>query len=228
MGSISMIRTPALIASSLGKEGPDRDGRPLDADGSEGMRASVKARLSAMLENQTASNRRELAASFASDYARGRFSGGQSAVIEEVLLFLAVDSEPTVRQALSYQLKDCAFLPASLARSLAFDIISVAVPVIESCPAIGDQDLIELAERSDEAKLCAIARRANLSALVASAIAALGEREALEALLSNETADLGNGVLEHVATRLGDWEIRVGANPCKPHPLRAGLQSSAA
>jgi len=228
MGSISMIRTPGLIASSCVEDGRGGRGGEIIAANPNKMRASIKTRLSEILETQSTANRRELAASFAVDFARGRFSGNRGAVIEEVLLFLARDSDPTVRQALSYHLKDCAFLPASLLRALVFDINSVAIPVIESSPIIGDQELIELAERSDEAKLSAIARRANLSPHVASAIAALGERMALEALLSNETADLGNGVLEHVASRLSDWKMRIGANPCKPHPLRVNLHSSAA
>jgi uncharacterized protein (DUF2336 family) len=114
----------------------------------------------------------------------------ERSIAEDILVVLARDVERSVRGALSEHLRHCAVLPDGLARTLAADVESVAVPFIRYSPALCDGDLVALVHGGAEARQCAVAERDTVSARVADALARRGSEKAVSVLLANAGADI--------------------------------------
>tara|TARA_R110002167_G_scaffold217012_2_gene421807 strand:+ start:1565 stop:2836 length:1272 start_codon:yes stop_codon:yes gene_type:complete len=118
----------------------------------------------------------------------------------EILEQLARDSLPRVRAAVSEQIKHAEGVPKHIVSLLAMDMEDiVAAPILEYSPLLDDDDLLEIIRLSKtEASATAIARRANLGAQVADAVARTCETGAVAALLANDSAQLREDTLDRI------------------------------
>jgi uncharacterized protein (DUF2336 family) len=119
---------------------------------------------------------------------------------------MAEDAVVTVRRALAVALKNSPKLPHDLARKLADDIDSIALPILQHSPVLSDEDLIEIVRSAPPTKQVAVANREQISTVVTGAIAVFGCQEAVETALANDNAAFDQGSLQTVLQRMGDRE----------------------
>jgi uncharacterized protein (DUF2336 family) len=123
---------------------------------------------------------------------------------DAILRLMVEDAAVQVREALAATLRASPRLPRDVARALARDVDSIALPILEHSPVLNDHDLIELLLSSGPTKQAAIASRAKLSPAVAGVLAQRGAPAAVERALANDNADFSEDALEMVLTRFGD------------------------
>ncbi|QBX38353.1 DUF2336 domain-containing protein [Brevundimonas sp. S30B] len=138
------------------------------------------------------------------------------AAAEKILRLLADDSAEMVRRAMAVTLKNSDLIPRDLARRLAADIETVALPIIAWSPAFHDEDLIEIVRAGSAARQVAVAGRSVVSRDVAEAVMEHGAREAVRTLASNDNADLSERALEQAVARFGDADDVVAALAYRP------------
>lgn len=143
-----------------------------------------------LLGKSAAPVRAETASIIGADYARGDMSERERRVAVGILKIMARDVEQQVREALSEQVKSCPFLPESLAKTLAADIESVALPVIEFSTVLSDTDLLAITDAGNIAKQMAIARRKSVSGKVSDRLVDTGNEKVVSTLLDNEGAEI--------------------------------------
>jgi uncharacterized protein (DUF2336 family) len=124
---------------------------------------------------------------------------------DEIMAILAEDAADLVRRTLAVTLRSSPVLPRDIALKLASDIEAVAVPVLESSPALTDDDLVELVLSVTAAKQAAIAKREDISIPLTELICEQGSVDAVRALSTNERA-------EFTETAYGDALGRFGAD----------------
>lgn len=130
--------------------------------------------------------------------SQGRLTEQQHALMTDILGKLINDAETTVRQELAAQLAESGNAPPELIRLLANDQIEIARPILEKSKILQNEDLIEVVrQRSDEHRLC-VAMRANLSSAVSDALVDSGSEDVIEALLSNNDAEISRHAMEYL------------------------------
>lgn len=132
--------------------------------------------------------------------------GDERAHAETILRLMAEDAAASVRRALAVTLKNSPRLPHDLARKLADDIDSIALPILQHSPVLSDEDLIEIVRSAPPAKQVAVANRDHISTTLTGAIAVFGAPVAVEAALANDNAEFDQGGLKTVLQRMGDRE----------------------
>ena len=147
-----------------------------------------------------------LAAKIGRQCAEPLMTAAERRLAEEIVRSLARDAAEAVRKALADSLKESPHLPRDVALQMARDVESVALPVLEMAPALGEDDLIELLHHGSEAKQVAVALRPNLPLPVGSYLAATGSERAVAALVGNDTATLDEATLKRAVDRFPDSE----------------------
>lgn len=122
---------------------------------------------------------------------------------QKILRVLADDAAELVRRALAVTLKASDLLPRDVARKLAADVDSVALPVIGFSPSFSDEDLIEIVRSGSAVRQVAIAARPSVSRDVSTALATDGCEQAVRTLAANDNADLSESALEIAVDRFG-------------------------
>ncbi|WOH79110.1 DUF2336 domain-containing protein [Bradyrhizobium sp. BEA-2-5] len=122
---------------------------------------------------------------------------------EGALLMLLDDPSPLVRQAMAEAFARSAEAPAAIVRALSTDQPTVALPVLEHSPLLIDADLVDIVATGNEEVQCAIARRINLPASVAAAIAEVGSAAAALELIENPHAELAPFSWDRIVERHG-------------------------
>lgn len=107
----------------------------------------------------------------------------------KIIKILSQDAAELVRRALAVTLRSSNLVPTEVARRLAADIDSIAIPVIRNSPVFGDDDLIEIVRAGSVARQMAVASRATVSRDVSEVIAAEAGVEAVRTLAANDNAD---------------------------------------
>jgi uncharacterized protein (DUF2336 family) len=107
---------------------------------------------------------------------------------EGIMAIMAQDAAVLVRRALAVALKNSPKLPRAIARKLAEDVESIALPVIINSPSLSDSDLVEIVRAAPPSKQMAVASRATLSPTVTTAVARYAVNEAVERALANDNA----------------------------------------
>ena len=126
-------------------------------------------------------------------------------IAHDIVRLMAKDASLYVREALAEAVKSSPDLPHDVAMTLASDIDSVALPVLEFSEVLTDADLVELVRRtSGEEKQVAVARRAHLSDLVADALIDTDNAHVVRALVANDGAMMSESTLDKVVDRFGD------------------------
>lgn len=166
----------------------------------------TSADVAKLLADRSAASRADTAEKIADAFEHGGLSGREREIAEEIFRVLARDVENRVRQALSENLRDSRLLPHDIALSLAKDVKSVALPILEYSEVLTDEDLIEIVHGRDSDKQVAIARRRKVSAPVASALVDSENPSAVAELVGNEGAELTEPTLQKALDRYAGHE----------------------
>lgn len=148
--------------------------------------------------------RTETAVLVARAAAGNRLSPREREIAFEILAVFARDVEIQVRRALVDHLRNCIWLPSSLARTLADDMESVAVPFIQFTRGLRDEDLIAIIRAGNGAKRLAAARRDHVSSVVAEHLIACGGERVVEAVVGNRGAEIAESTLHKAMDRFGE------------------------
>ena len=130
---------------------------------------------------------------------------------QKIMRVLANDAAELVRRALAVTLKSSDLLPRDVARILASDVDSIALPVIGSSPVFSDEDLIEIVRAGSAVRQVAIAARPTVSRDVADVLSTDGCETAVRTLASNDNADLSEKAMGNVVDRFGQTPEVVAA-----------------
>jgi uncharacterized protein (DUF2336 family) len=125
------------------------------------------------------------------------------AAAEGALLMSLDDSSPLVRRAMAEVFARSTEAPGAIVQALSLDQPSVSLPVLEHSPLLIDADLVDIVATGDSEMQCAIARRVNLPASVAAAIAEVGAASAALELIENPHAELAPFSWDHIVERHG-------------------------
>ncbi|WP_417783905.1 DUF2336 domain-containing protein [Terasakiella pusilla] len=158
--------------------------------------------VSNLLSNPSGEARIETAAKVARDFSH-HLSDQERTLAEEIFRLLMRDAEVRVREALSENLKDNPSLPNDVALSLAKDVESVSLPVLEFSDVLSEEDLLELVQTQGPGKQAAIANRATVSQSLSDALVANGNDEVVATLVSNEGADISDATFHKVVDQFG-------------------------
>jgi uncharacterized protein (DUF2336 family) len=120
---------------------------------------------------------------------------------QKILRLIAEDAAELVRRALAVTLKGSDLIPRDVARRLATDVDSIALPIIGCSPVFTDDDLIEIVRAGSPARQGAVAARPRVSRDVCDVLAAEGCQEAVRTLAANDNADLSERALGVVVDR---------------------------
>ena len=116
----------------------------------------------------------------------------------ETLTALVADEAVRVRAAIAEVMKEMPDAPRALILRLAQDqAVMVCEPVIRLSPLLTTDDLLALLARSPpQAAILAVSRRSGIEAAVSDAIAATADSIAIQALLSNPSAQIREATLD--------------------------------
>ncbi len=159
-----------------------------------------------LLAHPSPEARAETAAKVAADYRNGNLTESELRIAEEIFRIMVKDAEIRVRQALSINLKENAILPHDVARTLAEDTDTVALPILEFSEVLNDQDLVEIIRSQSESKQVAIARRKDVSEVVSGELVDTGNERVVTNLVSNAGARISEASLQKVVDNFGDRE----------------------
>lgn len=153
--------------------------------------------------------RAEAAGALARAYLHAPLDPQERVEMEAAMSMLAEDASRDVRRSLAEALARSGDAPPDIARMLAHDALSIALPILVHCPALSDADLVDLVSTRDDEGPAAIAARPRLSAPVAAAIAAIAAPSACAMLARNTGARLTPSTWACLVDRFGDHaEIR--------------------
>ena len=130
---------------------------------------------------------------------------------QKIIRLLAQDAAELVRRAMAVTLKASDLIPHDVARRLAADVDSIALPVIGASPVFTDEDLIEIVRAGSTLRQAAVAGRARVSRDVAGVMAAEANEQAVRILVANDNADLSEQALSVVVDRFPESEDVVTA-----------------
>lgn len=125
------------------------------------------------------------------------------AAAQKILRMLADDAAELVRRAMAVTLKASDLIPHDVARKLAADVDSIALPVIAFSPAFTDDDLIEIVKAGSSVRQTAVAGRPRVGRDVATALAENGSELAVRTLAANDNADISEESLWACVDRYG-------------------------
>ena len=176
----------------------------------------TKEDVSKLLSDPSAETRAEMAAKVAGDFVSNTLSENERRLAEEIFHVMVKDAEVRVREALAQNLKENTGVPHDIALSLAKDVETVALPVLQFSEVLTDEDLIQIVASQSPAKQVAIAKRAQVSENVSEALVDAGNEEAVTSLVSNVGAEISEKSLQKVVDDLGDREAIQGAMVHRP------------
>lgn len=157
------------------------------------------------LERDPSPKRRaEVAAILGTAFSLGALSEGEHPAAIQIFERLARDLEADVRRALAEHIKSCPLLPRGIARAMAEDIETVALPILKYSTVLSDEDLVAIIAEGSSAKQTAIAERDTVSETVADALVCDGDAPVVRALLANNGAEIGEDSYRNVLDRFAD------------------------
>lgn len=159
-----------------------------------------------LLQDHSADVRADLASKLAQQYDAPDLTESERRLAEDIFRLMVKDAEVRVREALSVNLKESLILPHDVAASLAKDVNSVSLPMLEFSQILTPYDLIEIVRGHDPMLQTAIARRQHLPPDVADALVDEGDSDAVAALVGNDGASLSESTLMKIVDDFGDDE----------------------
>lgn len=159
-----------------------------------------------LLQDPNSENRAIAAKKVAATFSGAGLSEGERAIAEDIFRVMLNDAAVRVREALSDSLKDNPMVPHDVAASLAKDVESVAMPMIQSSAVLTDTDLIEIVRTRSDSFQTAVANRAQVSEELADALVETNNEKVVETLVSNAGAQLNENLYSEVLDKFGENE----------------------
>ena len=159
-----------------------------------------------LLQDPNGDNRALAAEKVASTFSSASLSDNERAIAEDIFRVMLTDAAVRVREALSDSLKDNPMVPHDVAATLAKDVESVAMPMVECSSVLNDEDLVEIVKTRSGAVQQAVAGRETVSARVADALVDSDNEAVVAALVSNSGATLTEGTYDRVLDNFGDTD----------------------
>jgi uncharacterized protein (DUF2336 family) len=159
-----------------------------------------------LLDDPSGETRAETAAKIASDFGSGDLSDDERRIAEDIFGVMVRDAEIRVRQALSANLKDCPYLSSDVAMTLAKDVESVSLPIIQFSTVLTDENLVEIVNTQGVAKQKAVAQRVTVSPVVADALVETENEDVVTTLVKNEGASISEPSFKKVLDNFGHVE----------------------
>ena len=166
----------------------------------------TKEDVSKLLSDPSVETRADMAAKIAGDFDANALSENERRLAEEIFHVMVKDAEVRVREALALNLKENTGVPHDVALSLARDVETVALPMLQFSEVLTDEDLIQIVASQSPAKQVAIAKRAQVSEGVSEALVDAGNEEAVTSLVANVGAEISEKSLQKVVDDLGERE----------------------
>ena len=129
------------------------------------------------------------------------YSAGELASFDDTLCSITDEVNVEERVELAARMSDNHHAPRKLIGKLAHDVISVAEPVLEHSPALTDEDLLSVINRTGQQHMRSITKRRSISAKISDAIVENGDDPVVADLLRNEGAETTRQTLEKVVVR---------------------------
>lgn len=175
-----------------------------------------QADVMALLEDPSSTKREETARKIAVEFNQSRLTERQRQLAVDIFRLMIKDAEIRVREALANNLKSNPMVPRDVALTMARDVASVALPVLQYSEVLTDDDLVEIIRSQDTDKQVAIASRARVSETVSDAIVDTEKEEVVTRLVHNPGADISDGSLGRVIDSFGDREAVQEAMVSRP------------
>lgn len=172
--------------------------RPADCRSPEGSREAV---IRTILKGGTPEERAEAAEQVCLSIERTYLTEEGRKIAEEILPILADDACELVRRALAVTLKASPVISRKLALKLVKDVDSVALPILSASPAFTEADLAEIARIGGPIRQVVIAKRPKVTATVSEALVDHGVERAIEAVCTNDNAEIPERCLVRVVER---------------------------
>jgi uncharacterized protein (DUF2336 family) len=190
------------------KDGPAAPARP-DMSLAESAEALLAASdVSGLRDDTMGAGAVKVARKVAAAYCKSSETGGERAHAEAIFSEWLQRGVEVVRATLSKHLASCSFLPHRYARTMAEDIESVAVPMLEHSEVLTDEDLLSVAAEKGLPHQAAIAGRPYVSHEVSDVLIDRGEPSVAVKLLGNEGAKLSEPALHRIMdTHNRDTEV---------------------
>jgi len=121
-------------------------------------------------------------------------------LVFQILETLAKDQIPKVRAVIAEEIKLLNNVPPRIAKMLGEDVEAlVAAPILRYSPLLTNADLMEILDKGVAGDaLVALARRTNLGKAVADALIDTDEEPAINALLENKSAEIGDAAMAKI------------------------------
>lgn len=160
-----------------------------------------------LLKDPSGENRREAAVKISSTYSAEDLTDDERNIAEDILRALAKDVEVSVREALADNLKEYSGLSHDLAVTMASDVDSVALPVIQFSDVLCDDDLLDIVRTQGTEKQTAVAQRATVSEEVADALVETGKEEVVATLVGNDGAAISDQTFDKVLSGFSESDL---------------------
>lgn len=159
-----------------------------------------------LLADPSPVTRAETAGKLARQFDDEELSQGERELAEDIFRLMVRDAEVRVREALAVNLKENPLLPHDLARTLADDVDSVSLPVLEFSSVLTNEDLVEIVRSQGAGKQMAVARRASVAPEVSDALVDVGNEEVVATLVGNAGAEITEDSMLKAVDKYGDSE----------------------
>jgi uncharacterized protein (DUF2336 family) len=144
-----------------------------------------------LMKNPTSVDRGALAVKVAGTYRTGTLSDSEAEIAADIFRLILKDAEKKIRETLAEQLFDVPNAPRDVIFKLACDETDIADRVLEHSLVLTDHDLIQIIQSTKEVlKLCAIARRKNVSEAVSDSLLDTRQVAVINHLFHNKGARL--------------------------------------
>ena len=147
-------------------------------------------RIIRLLEAAPADQRERVAAWLGSALTDTTFVGEEGLLLARLAESLCQDPEIAVRKVLAEYAVGNEHLPPAVARRLAQDVDSVAVPFIRKAEALTDPDLIRVIKQNGTLHQLSVARREQVSKPVSHALIDTGKMPVVKGLVANNGAEI--------------------------------------
>jgi len=118
------------------------------------------------------------------------FVGPEGLILARITETLCRDEAINVRQILSEHVLHNEHLPPAIARRMAQDVDSIAVPFIRRSEALTDPDLLRLVRQNNTLRQLSVARRDQVSQSVSHALIDTGKMPIVKGLVANSGAEI--------------------------------------
>lgn len=164
-----------------------------------------------LVNNRSPEVRAAIAEKVCKQYISESLSERERSIANDIFRLLMRDMEVRIRLTLSQNLKDSAEIPHDIAVSLAHDVETVAIPMLECSTVLTDDDMIAIIGNQQLRKILAISHRKNISPRLFDELMATGNSEVAKSLFANHNVNLSEEEFSSFINKYADNEVAIKA-----------------